>query len=344
MILDFEILDLETRHAFRIARPGAQAKRRTVWIRLTDADGVEGWGEAAANNYYGETVDTVAAVLPRLAEALEEASTGDPMALERIELALDQAISRNPAARAAVSMALHDIVGKRLNLPVWRLWGLSPEAAPLSSFTLGIDEPEAMRAKLREAASYPILKLKVGSPSDEAALKLIREEAPDAIVRVDANTGWTLKEALRWIPMLADYGVELVEQPLAAEDLDGMRILRERSALPIIADESCKVAADVPRLAGCVDGVNIKLAKCGSMREAVRIAHVARAHHMQVMLGCMLETTIATAAAVQIAPLCDYVDLDGAALLSNDPFDGPGLNTDGTLRFNDEPGLGVRHL
>ena len=179
MILDFEILDLETRHPFRIARPGAQAKRRTVWIRLTDADGVEGWGEAAANNYYGETVDTVAAVLPRLAEALEEAGTGDPFALERIELALDQAISRNPAARAAVSMALHDIVGKRLNLPVWKLWGLSRDAAPVSSFTLGIDEPEIMRAKLREAASYPILKLKVGGDSDEAALKLIRDESEE---------------------------------------------------------------------------------------------------------------------------------------------------------------------
>ena len=141
MILDFEILDLETRHPFRIARPGAQARRRTVWIRLTDAVGVEGWGEAAANNYYGETVDTVSAVLPRLAEALEESSLSDPFALERIELALEQAVSRNPAARAAISMALHDMVGKRLSLPVWKLWGLSPASAPLSSFTLGIDEP-----------------------------------------------------------------------------------------------------------------------------------------------------------------------------------------------------------
>jgi L-Ala-D/L-Glu epimerase len=199
-----------------------------------------------------------------------------------------------------------------------------------------------MRERVREAAGYPILKVKVGTPRDEEVLTLIREERPDAILRVDANTGWTVKETLRYLPMLEEYGVEMIEQPLVAGDLEGFRVLRDRSPIPIVADESCRVAADVPRLAGCVDGVNIKLAKCGSLREALKIVHVARAHHLSVMLGCMLETTVGVAAAIQLAPLVDWVDLDGAVLLARDPFAGPGLEPDGRLRFNEEPGLGVR--
>lgn len=341
MTLDFEVLELETRHAFRIARAGSPPARRSVWVRLRDGEGVEGWGEAAPLPYYGETAETVTAVLPRLAGALAEAAADDPFVLERIERSLSQAVGYHPAAHAAVSSALHDLVGKRLGVPVWRLWGLDAAEAPLSSFTLGLDEPERMREKLREARSYPILKIKVGTPDDEAVLRLIRDEAPGAALRVDANTAWSAKEALAKLPMLEEYGVELVEQPLPAGDLDGLALLRRRSRLPIIADESCRTVADIPRLAGCVDGINIKLAKCGSLREALRMVHVARAHHLQVMLGCMVESTLGIAAALQLAPLVDYADLDGAALLASDPFRGPGLEPDGRLRFNSAPGLGV---
>ncbi|HEX2203938.1 MAG TPA: dipeptide epimerase [Longimicrobium sp.] len=340
MKLDFEVLDLQTKHAFHIARETAPPVRRTVWVRLRDGDGAEGWGEAPATPYYGETAETVSAVLPRLASALETAG-GDVFALERTEAALAHAIGRNPAARVAVSAALHDFVGKRLGVPVWRLWGLDPAAAPKSSFTIGIDTPEVMRQKVREAAGYGILKIKVGTPRDAEILALVREEAPEATLRVDANTAWTAKEAIRRIPMLEEFGVEFVEQPLPADDLEGLRLVRRHSRLPIIADESCEVAADVAKLAGVVDGVNIKLAKCGSLREAVRIVHAARAHGMRVMLGCMIESTLGIAAAVQLTPLVDYVDLDGAALLASDPFRGPGLEADGSLRFNDAPGLGV---
>ncbi|HEX2189127.1 MAG TPA: dipeptide epimerase [Longimicrobiaceae bacterium] len=341
MRLEAETLVLRTRHAFNIAREAAPPERRDVWVRLRDDDGREGWGEAPATPFYGETAETVAAVLPRLAEALERAADGDPFALERIEAALARSIGRNPAAKVAVSAALHDLVGKRLGVPVWKLWGLGPAAAPLSSFTIGIDEPEAMRANVREAASYPILKIKVGGPRDEEILRLIRDEAPDKTLRVDANTAWTAKQTLAALPMLAEYGVEFVEQPLPKHDLEGLRLVRERSPLPIVADESCETAADVAKLAGVVDGVNVKLAKCGSLREAVRIVHAARAHGMRVMLGCMVESTLGIAAAVQLAPLVDWVDLDGAALLADDPFAGPGLEPDGRLRFNSEPGLGV---
>ncbi|HEX5724992.1 MAG TPA: dipeptide epimerase [Longimicrobiaceae bacterium] len=341
MQLEFELLDLRTRHAFKIARELAPAPRQAVWVRLRDDDGVEGWGEADATPYYGETADSVAALLPRLGAVLDDAAAGDPFALERIEAALAHAVGRNPAARCALSAALHDLVGKRLGVPVWKLWGLDPAAAPLSSFTIGIDELEVMRRKVREAAAYPILKIKVGTPRDEQILRMIRDEAPNKTIRVDANTGWTAKQALRAMPLLAEFGVEFVEQPLPPGDLEGLRLLRAHSPLPVIADESCETAEDVARLVGVVDGVNVKLAKAGSLREAVRIVHAARAHGMSVMLGCMVETTLGVAAAVQLAPLVDYVDLDGAALLAEDPFTGPGLEPDGRLRFNPEPGLGV---
>ena len=341
MKLDFEVIELRTKHAFHIARQSAPPVRRSVVVRLRDADGAEGWGEAPATPYYGETADTVAAVLPLLSDVLATAADGDPFALERIEAALAHAIGRNPAARVAISAALHDLVGKRLGIPVWKLWGLDPAAAPRSSFTIGIDELEVMRQKVREAAGYPILKIKVGTPRDAEILRMIRDEAPEKTLRVDANTGWTAKEAIRRIPMLEEFGVEFVEQPLPPEDLEGLRLVRKRSRLPIVADESCEVASDVARLAGAVDGVNIKLAKCGSLREAARIVHAARAHGMSVMIGCMIESTLGIAAALQLTPLVDYVDLDGSALLASDPFAGPGLEPDGRLRFNDAPGLGV---
>jgi len=341
MKLTFDLIELQTKHAFHIARQSAPPAREGVWVRVTDDDGVEGWGEASPQPFYGETAETVAAVLPRLAEALQSASRGDAFALEAVDTALHQALAHNGSARVAISAALHDLVGKKLGVPVWKLWGLDPSAAPRSSFTIGIDELEVMRRKVREAAAYPILKIKVGTKRDFEILTMIREEAPDKIIRVDANTAWTAKQAIAAMPLLADFGIEFVEQPLPAHDLAGLKLVRENSPLPILADESVENAADVARLAGVVDGVNIKLAKCGSLREAIRIVHAARVHGMSVMLGCMIESTLGIAAAIQLTPLVDYVDLDGAALLASDPFAGPGLEEDGTLRFNTEPGLGV---
>ncbi len=339
MHLEFEILDLRTREPFHIARPSDPHGRRNVWVRLRDADGVEGWGEAAATAFYGETAETVAAVLPRYGRVVESAT--DPFALEAIEAALVAAVRRNPSARTAISAALHDLVGKRLGEPVWRLLGLDPGAAPRSSFTLAMADAAETREKARRAAQRPVLKVKVGGADDEARLRAIREEAPDAVLYVDANTAWTAKEALRCMPMLEEMGVAFVEQPLRPEDRDGMRLLARRSRLPIVADESCETAADIPGLVGAVDGINIKLAKAGSLREAIRMVHTARSHGLMVMLGCMLQSTLGIAAAVQLAPLMDYLDLDGALLLEGDPFTGPGMEEDGRIRFNAAPGLGV---
>jgi len=339
MKITHEIIELHTTHPFNIARAAAPPVRRSVWVRVTTADGVEGWGEAAGTPYYGETAETVIGVLPLYERALQ--ALGDDAALETAERAVEQAAGGNPGARAAVSAALHDIAGRRANRAVWQMWGLDRATLPLSSFTLGIDTPEVMQRKLEEAASYPILKLKVGTPDDRAILELVRRAAPDKLIRIDANTGWSLAQALAMLPLLEELGIELIEQPFKADDLESFRQLRGRTAIPVVADESCRVAADVPRLAGAVDGVNIKLEKCGSLREALRIVHVARAHHMKVMVGCMMSTTLAIAAAMQVAPLVDWADLDAAALLADDPFTGPRMHEDGSMTLTDEPGLGV---
>jgi L-Ala-D/L-Glu epimerase len=341
MRLTHSRLELRTRHSFTIARAASIPVRDSVWVRLSDEAGAEGWGAAGVSTpYYGESAATVEAVLPRLGPALVDALAGDPFAIARAEAAVDAAIGGNHAVKAAISAALHDLVGKRLGQPVWRVWGLDP-VAPTSSFTIGIDDIERMRERVHEAAGYPILKIKVGTSRDEAILRMIRDEAPDKAVRVDANTAWTAKQALAALPMLEAYGVELVEQPLRPDDVEGLSRVSRATSIPIVADESCRNAEDVRGLAGVVDVVNIKLAKCGSLREAIRMIHVARSHHLGVMLGCMVESTLGIAAAVQLAPLVDYVDLDGAALLDADPFEGPGMEPDGSIRFNQEPGLGV---
>lgn len=333
--LDCEILSLTTKHPFIIAR-GGQSDYRTVMVRLADGDGVEGWGEAAPTRFYGETADTIVAALETYKTALPD----DAFQLEDAEARLLAAMRYNPAARAALSAALHDLVGKRLGVPVYRLWGLDPARAPRSTFTIGLDTPDRMRAKVLEAAEYPILKVKLGTDRDGEILRTLRD-ATDREIRVDANCGWTVKGAIRMLPVLEEFGVTVLEQPLAPYDLDGLGEIRRRAAIPVIADESCLVATDIPPLVGKVDGINIKLAKCGSLREALRMIAVARSHGMMVMVGCMIESSLAITAAAHLTPLVDIVDLDGAALLRNDPMVGATISG-GQLRLPDGPGLGVR--
>ncbi len=339
MRLETEVVTVHTTHPFVIAR-GGSSEWRTVWVRLVDADGFEGWGEAAPSRFYGETSDTVLAALDRLRPIIEAANAAD---IEQTETAMVQALRFNAAARCAVSAALHDLLGKRLGVPLWKLWGLTPSASPRSSFTIAIAADDAtLRERVREAvaAGYPILKVKLGSDRDRRIIQLVRDEAPNAILRVDANAAWTPKHTLLMAPLLQELCVEFIEQPLPPQDLDGMRFVRERCALPIVADESCLVAADVAKLVGVVDGVNLKLAKCGSLREALRIIHTARAHGMLVMAGCMIETSLGITAAAHLAPLLDCVDLDGAALLRDDPFSGATI-THGVVTLPTAPGLGV---
>jgi L-Ala-D/L-Glu epimerase len=333
--MEIEVLELRTRHPFIIAR-GGQSDYRTVMVRLKDGEGNEGWGEAAPTRFYGETTETVLAALDAYGTQLPE----DPFDLEKAEQRWEQLLRRNPAARAALSSALHDLVGKRLAVPLYRLWGLDPAKAPRSTFTIGLDVPDKMRAKVREAEQYPILKIKLGTDRDVEILRTIRD-ATDREIRVDANCGWTLKQTVRMLPVLEEFGVTVLEQPLPPEQLDGLAEIRRRADIPLIADESCETAADIPRLVGKVDGINIKLAKCGSLREAIRMIAIARAHGMTVMVGCMIESSIGITAAAHFTPLVDIVDLDGAALLAHDPFVGATIDG-GQVSLPSGPGLGVR--
>lgn len=337
MQLHAEIVTVHTRHPFIIAR-GGQSEYRVVWVRLVDSDGAEGWGEAAPSKFYGETADTVLVALQRFAPVLEQA---DAWSIDAIERELEKTLRWNASARCAISAALHDLAARRLGLPVWKLWGLDAKAAPRSSFTIGLAPDAAtLRARVQEAAPYPILKIKLGSPWDREVLRIVRQEAPQALLRVDANCAWTPKQALGMLDVLNEVGVDMLEQPLPPHDLAGLRFVRERANIPVVADESCLVASDIPKLEGVVDGVNIKLAKCGSLREALRMIAVARAHGMRVMCGCMIETTLGIAAAAHFSPLLDDADLDGGALLADDPFTGPGI-PGGHVTLGDAPGLGV---
>lgn len=338
MKLDFEVAELKTKHPFVIAR-GAHDRNPVVWARISAEDGVVGWGEANPTPYYGETAETVCAALQVYGRVIE--STDDPLAIQEIENACRTDLDGNPSARAAVIAALYDLVGKQLGEPVYKILGLDPSRSPRTSFTIGIDEPDVIRAKVREASEYPILKVKVGTGRDEEILTAVREEAPEVTLRVDANTAWTPKRAVENIERMARFDIEFVEQPVPAEDIEGLRFVRERSPLPIIADESCRDVSDIPRLVGAVDGINIKLAKCGGIAEALRMIHVARAHGLSVMMGCMVESSLGIAAAAQLAPLLDYADLDGAALLANDPFSGMDISR-GRIHLTLEPGLGVK--
>jgi L-alanine-DL-glutamate epimerase-like enolase superfamily enzyme len=355
---------------FSIARSSTTAYDR-VRVRLIDDAGTEGWGEAAPNVYYKESVETVIAALPRLEQVVARSRTvgslHDIDVLEewmRVACHPERSSSHperssshperssshpersegsalHASARAAVSSAAHDLLGKKEGKPVWKLFGLEPMHAPPSSYTIAIPENESdLVRRVEEAHRYPILKVKLGTDRDEWIVRTVKRVAPDKLLRVDANAAWKVSQAIAMSRTLAELGVELLEQPVAAGDIEGLRQVTEQSPIPVIADESCVSASDIPRLADAVHGINIKLSKCGGLAEARRMAHDAERADLRVMLGCMIESSLGISALAQLAPLADYADLDGAALLSDDPFLGVSIE-DGFIKLSDKPGLGV---
>lgn len=325
MKLSCEPITLNLRTTFRIAH-GASDQRHNVITHIG-----AGLGEAAAVAYYGETQSGIMEYLSSLAE-----QTWDPFQLEDLINSLPPG---SKAARASVDIALHDSWGKALGQPLYRIFGLNPEKIPQTSFTIAIDEPEIMAERARQSG-LPIIKIKLGSLDDEAIVRAVRS-ATSARLRVDANAGWTREQAAHLIPRLAQYDLEFVEQPLPAEDIEGLRWLRsQKLGALIFADESAKNAREVAALAGAVDGVVVKLMKSGGIREALRTIHTARALDMQIMLGCMVETSVGVTAAAHLGPLCDYVDLDGPLLILNDPYQGV-VYQGATMIVPDSPGLGV---
>ncbi len=336
MDLSFETLDLKLHFPFTISR-GTQFIADNVQVRLTDGD-CTGLGEAAPSEHYGELQGSVLAFLDRLRPRLADASN---LPIHALHAFMNETARLNPAAKAAVDMALYDLLGKRLGVPVYTILGLDPTCTPRSSFTIGIDTPEIMAQKAAEARQYPILKVKVGTSHDHANLQAIRDQRPDAIIRLDANEAWTPKEAIKRIAELAPYDLEFVEQPVAGHDLQGLGYVRQSVSLPVIADESCVVPVDVPRVAPYADGINIKLMKCGGIYPALQMIHLARAHHLKVMMGCMIESSIAITAAAHLAPLLDYADLDGNLLIEDDPQRGVTVEN-GKLTLPQGPGLGLQ--
>ncbi|MDZ7374629.1 MAG: dipeptide epimerase [candidate division KSB1 bacterium] len=326
---------LVLRHTFRVSRAASDVVYN-VFLRLR-LEGIEGYGEAAPIRRYSESAEETAALLGGVSSLLPS----DPWNLQELHERLDQAWGgKHFPARAAVEMALLDWAGKQVGAPLYQLWGLDPRRVPQTSFTLGLDTVERMLAKLDEASAYPILKIKVGGREDLRIVEAIRKRT-DRPLRVDANEGWKREEAAQKIRALQDLGVEFVEQPLPADDLEGMRWLRDRVDLPLIADESVHHPSDVPKLAGLFDGINIKLAKCGGLWAARELIAVARAHGMKVMLGCMVESSLGITAVAQLAPLADYLDLDGHLLIRDDPFTGLQLSADGRPILPPVPGLGA---
>jgi len=327
---------LVLRHTWTIARNSSDYKDN-VFVRL-ERDGVAGWGEAAPNVRYGESAEKTIAALERARELFE---AGDWFGYVGMRRRWEGVIEKQSCACAALDMALLDWVGRKLDVPLYRLFGLDKDKAPITTFSIGIDTPAVIRRKVREAAQFPVLKIKVGRDNDAEILAAVRD-VTNRPLRVDANEGWRDKhvalEKIRWLQGL---GVELIEQPLPAAMLAETAWLRQRVDIPVIADEAVKTATDIPRLAEAYDGINIKLMKAGGIQEALEMIHVARAFGMKIMLGCMIASSVAISAAAHLSPLVDYADLDGHLLISNDPFLGVTAPR-GQLVLNDQPGLGVR--
>lgn len=334
MKLSWNRQTLKLEHTFTISRSSRDEAQ--VVIAKLEHDGTVGYGEASPSSRYGEDIDSVEAFL----SGLDLSDFSSPMEVESIISYVRSRADGNSAAKAAVDIAVHDWLGKRVDLPLFQYWGLDKSKTPLTSFTIGIDRQEVIEKKVREAEPYPILKIKLGGVNDEEIIAAIRK-VTDKTLRVDANEGWKTREvALEKIQWLEGQGVEFVEQPMPARDLAGLAWVRERVRLPLIADESCLGLTDIPRLQGVLDGINVKLMKCGGLREAARMVATARACGLKVMLGCMIESSVAISAAAQLSPLVDYADLDGNLLITNDPFVGVKVEK-GKLVLPDRPGLGI---
>ena len=333
--LSFEPYELQLRHAFNLARnqrtttPGVQVQ--------IEYDGIIGYGEASMPPYLGESVASVTEFLSRL----DLSQFSDPFRIEDIHEYMESVAPNNRAAKASIDIALHDLTGKIMGQPWYKIWGLNPDNTPNTSFTISYDaNPSEMKKKIEETAPFKVVKVKMGVGHDKETVEALRRVS-DVPICVDANQGWADKEeALEMCHWLADRNCLFVEQPMDKSAIDDTAWLRERSPLPIIADEFIQRLPDVKRAAQAYDGINIKLMKSTGMHEAYQMATMARSLGLKVMLGCMTETSCAVSAAAQLAPLADWADLDGNLLISNDIFDGMKI-VDGKITLPDRPGIGV---
>lgn len=333
MKLEYTRYDLKLKHTFTISRSSRESV--PVVIVKFEKDGITALGEASPNARYDETPESVISFI----DLIDREKLSDPFRLEDINKYLDSVAPGNYSAKCAIDIAMHDWIGKKLCIPLYKFFGADRLKTPVSTFTIGIDKPDAIVAKVKEAANYPVLKIKVGLPNDEEIITAVRS-ATDKPLRVDANEGWKSKEeALEKIEWLSGQNVELIEQPMPAAQLEDTRWLHERVRIPIIADEALSVH-EIATLSEAYDGINIKLQKNGGILKARKFIYNARAHKMGIMLGCMIESSIGISAAAHLSPLVDWNDLDGNVLISNDPYKGA-ENLDGKIILSEEPGLGI---
>lgn len=333
MKLSWKQVQLPLKHQFVVAY-SQKSYAENVFIQL-EHDGVIGYGEAAPSYFYHESAKTVVAFLEQQRDLLSQPL----LDIDSIMWQMEQSFPGNYAAKAAINLALYDILGKQSNLPVHRLLGIHSDKPMVTSFTIGIDSLSMIQAKVMAAANYPILKIKLGSDHDEEIIETVRQFT-SCPLRIDANEGWTREQAVAKIRWLEQFDIEIVEQPLPANDIEGTRWVRKRVGLPIFADESFTIGHNLEQLVGAFDGVNIKLMKCGGISAAVKLVAKARALGLKTMLGCFIESSLGISAAAQIAPLFDYLDVDGALLLKTDPFDGVKI-VNGWFKLPQGPGLGA---
>ncbi len=315
MKLSYKKFDLPLRHVFTISR-GSVSVQQTLIVQV-QSDGKYGYGESTTNTFYGATIENMSSVIESVRSIIEKSTLEDPLALIAD---ITKKIPREKYANFALNamdLAIHDLWGKLRGAPVYKLWGLTTDKIPDSDYTLGIDTPEKMVAKMQEMPGWPVYKIKLGTPDDLTIVRELRKHT-DALFRVDANCGWTAEQTIEFAPVLKNLNVEFIEQPLPPEDVDGARRAFEGSILPLIADENCIVESDVDRCADRFHGINIKLTKCGGLAPARRMAARARELGLQVMAGCMTESTVGISAIAQLLPLLDYVDMDGAVLIAKD--------------------------
>jgi L-alanine-DL-glutamate epimerase-like enolase superfamily enzyme len=334
LLLSFKPYELKLQHTFTLAT----SSRTTTPVMITklEYDGYTGYGEASMPPYLGESHKTAGEFLSKV----DLSAFTDPFLIEDILEYVDSIAPANYAAKASVDIALHDLVGRMLDIPLYKLWGLDPSKTPNTSFTIGIDTPDVVRQKVAEASGFRILKVKLGGGNDKEMINTVRE-ITDVPLCVDVNQGWKdRKEALDMVSWLKGKGVVFVEQPFNREDRDNTAWLTANSPLPVIADEAVQRLKDLTDLKGVFSGVNIKLMKCTGLREAWKMINYARAAGMIVMLGCMTETSCGVSAAAQLSPLADFADLDGNLLINNDIFEGVKV-VDGKITLPNKPGIGV---
>ena len=334
--LDTEIVRWKLRHTWTTVMSSSDF-RDNLYVRYT-AGGITGIGEGAPIVRYKENAAEAQAAVERVRAKVLAAN---PAHFAKTLEGVFATVEGQWAAKAALDIALMDWTGKKLGVPLYRYFGLDPKDAPVTTFSIGIDTPESTRQKVKEAEPFPVLKIKVGLASDEATIQAVRSVTKKPL-RVDANEGWKDKEtAIRKIEWLASQGVEFVEQPMPAEMIEETAWVRKRSPIPVIADEACKHAGDIPKLAGAFDGVNIKLDKAGGILEGYRMIQIARALGLKTMLGCMISSSVSVTAAAHLSPLVNYADLDGSLLIANDRYHGVEVR-EGKLVLPDGPGLGLR--